>query len=75
MGIPHTVEKAGHCTHMFNMNLCVPKIGESLTREMLIAVLICPVLHVAIFTLAIIAQMRTWASIGIGLGANGYYLK
>lgn len=33
MGIPHTVEKAGHCTHVFNMNLCVPEIGESLERK------------------------------------------
>lgn len=71
----HSGESRSLYPHVQHEPLCSRNRGVTHTREMLIAVLICPVLHVAIFTIAIIAQMRTCTSIGIGPGANGYYLK
>lgn len=61
--------------HVQHEPLCSRNRGVTRTQKMLIAVLICPVLHVVIFTIVITAQMRICASIGTGLGANGYYLK
>ena len=71
----HSGESRSWYPHVQHKPLCSRNRGVTCTRKMLIALLICPILHVAIFTIAITAQMRICASIGIGLAANGYYLK